>query len=286
MEKEQPNPILTQEPAKELPKKWGKISLLSLLAILLVFIGYQLGQGKYAPPSTSTQTSYPSSVPLSPTKEALLQDSDIPIRENTVSFTRANETVYLRYKGKIYHETEDPAYNTSGVVNLPNANSYTWHGLVDGPITVSDYDEIFSFKVFPNKQNFIFVTRWDSHNGWDLKVFYYNSLDPEKISNPVSFVWPEEKGYPVPKIDQVSSDEKYVSFKMFGCWNCGGHQPETLLLNLQTNVKKNIGKTSYFAWKTSGSYEYKEYVVKECAEPTPGECSEDPINLPLKTEQF
>jgi len=38
-----------------------------------------------------------------------------------------------------------------------------------------------------------------------------------------------------------------------------------------------------FPWTSNGNYGYKDYVVIDCTEPQPGECTQGPNTLPLKT---
>ena len=89
--------------------------------------------------------------------------------------------------------------------------------------------------------------------------------------------------YVLPKIMEVSSDNKFISFELYKCWGCGGHQPETLLYNLETSEMENIGKVEDFEWLENGAYRYKEFMLQPCPKneegyfiPVEGECSTDP----------
>lgn len=205
----------------------------------------------------------------------------------TVSFTRVGNRTYLRYKGEIYDDSDQLGMKP---ISLPNSDSSTWYDLVDAPADVdhASHDDIFSFKELPNKSGFLFIMRWTrpistNQIQWDFPVYYYNVSQPTgTIVKVLSFIWPNTE-YPVPKISEISIDGKYISFDMYGCWNCGAGKPETLVLNLATGASKRIGKTSYFSWKENGKYEYKEYKEIPCATPVEGPviCSEDPKNLPV-----
>lgn len=278
----------------------GFVAPVLILLILLVlggFVGFYF-LGKTSSTNNSVQNTVVSQSQLTPTlatesKQATIDKIKdiVPINESTISFTNINNNIRLRYKGIIYEQSTG-IYNSPQIVNISNQGSYTWYGLVDSPIkTVASKpfsDELFDFKVFPDLKNFMFIMRWGKADlSEEFKVFYYLS-DQNKLLNPPNFERGDAKNYNVPKINQISQNGQYVAFSMFGCWNCGGHQPETLLLNLVTNSTKRIGKVSLFNWKDQGGYEYKDYIVKECSASFegPGQCSEDPKNLPLKTGQF
>jgi hypothetical protein len=218
--------------------------------------------------------------------------SIIPITENTVSFTRSGDKTYMRYHNKVYDDSKpaDPQPLTD-----VKTDQLTWYGLVNPPADTSldefMFDEFFSFKVAPDKKQFIFVMRWGNKNtptSQSYYVYHYNPAKKEKLTLAKKFT-PEQKGesdYQVPKIYSISSDNKFAAFTMYGCWNCGGHPPETLLMKLDTYETRRIGKTSYLAWKENGAYEYKELKEIPCVGESMGPCIEKPENLPMKTGQF
>lgn len=221
----------------------------------------------------------------------------VPITPNTIEFARMEGKTYLRYRGKIYDDSDQL---TPHVAFPPNPKQAAWYGLVNAPAFVSPgefmYDELFGFKVAPDGQGFIFIMRWGDKNAQTnaitYSIYYYNRERLQKLNLVRKFVPGADGSFPIPKISQFSFDGKYLSFDMYACWNCGGSKPETLLMKLADNSEKRIGRTSYFAWKENGAYEFKEYTTISCP-PTPsggevmiGECSEKPENLPLKTGQF
>lgn len=291
----------------EKKRNWYKIVVFAALGVFLtaglVFAGYYAGLQKNTPYPTITPAEQSNSVPSSePTvqKGESFQDAGIPIKDTTVSFARVSGKTYLRYKGKIYGQ--DQQY-TPEEIKLANENQYTWYGLLDIPVNTAGFDEVFSFKILPNNRDFVFVVRYDVPTAPDkfkqeIKAYYYNTSESvDKLTLLFSGVSPDlqnQNAYNYAKIDQISSSGKYVSFQMFGCWNCGGHQPEQMVYNLETKASKNIGKVSYFKWTTNGNYEYKEYIGIPC--PTPegakegeymeAECPKDPSTLPLKTGQI
>lgn len=259
----------------------------TFMAIGLVTVGFYAGS---AQKNSLENTTFPSPTPIvTHVEEESQLKSGIPITEKTVSFTSSKEEIFLRYKNKIYTE-DDPKTSAPQEVDSSTVAQAEWIGLVDSPLGVlsNSFDEIFSYKQIPDSKNFLFVMRWTKPNTMETPIYYYDNLaNPSLVSIDIPA---EKESYSFPKISEISYDGKYVSFNMYGCWNCGGHPPETLLVNLQSKATKRIGKLSYFAWKTNGAYEYKDYVTKPC--PTqadgsefmgPGVCSEEPANLPLKT---
>lgn len=281
-----------------------KFILLTLVILIIIVIS----GGAYVLNKNSVGESLPSPMPtISSIKTPSITSAPIatpnsvvnnPIGENTVSFAMIDGKAILQYHGKFY-DVDDSIYSPTPLT-ISNLNSYPWKGLVDRPESKDAYyiDEIFSFKSLPNKLGFVFVMRWETEQKNtptasnpssgaiipNYKVFYYDAIK-NKLFNSLTFE-PNSSQYSVPKIDKISSEGKFISFNMFGCWNCGGHKPETLLLNLETNISKRIGKIENFTWGENGNYTYKEYKVIDCAEPGPGQCNEDPTKLPLLRGQF
>lgn len=275
--------------------KYSLFGLTILLMMVAIGGAYYLGITKQQPVSQKssnkiTITSIPTSIPIVTTSPVI----NIPIGKNTVSYADVNGKIILRYQNKFFdipknlYEPEE--------ISLPDENNYKWTGLVNRPESETPYvyDEMFSFDTLPNNLGFIFVMRWEAEsknlNGGIVnsmyKVFYFDNKK-NKLSNPLSFKpYASQSKYQIPKIDKISSGGEDVSFSMFGCWNCGGHKPETSLLNLETNSTKRIGKVEDFTWSENGNYTYKEYKVIDCTEPQPGECTEDPAILPLLKGQF
>lgn len=263
------------------------------LVIALAGGAYYLGRSTSPKPSTPTVTS-PTPQPTQTT--SVNKSTLIPIKENTVNFATINNQIYLKYHNKVYDGSNQFQMDP---VNIPNPVSYTWYGLVDAPSYVDGarkqggaWDELFSFKALPNDKDFIFIMRWskplaDNKGSTQIFPIYLYTDNDKKIKNIITFESSfGTSEYNFPKIDQISKDGKYIDFDMYGCWNCGGHKPEELLMNLETSVTKRIGKVLLFNWRDNGQYEYKDYKVIECKELTPGECTENPANLPLKTGQF
>jgi len=161
-------------------------------------------------------------------------------------------------------------------------------------------DTLFSFKKQANSNNFLFVIDWErnttqNRETWTAyqseRVLYYydRNQNPAKLNKISSFRLEDSKQYSYPKIDTFSQDGQYVSVLLYGCWGCGGHKPQTLLVDLKTLITKNIGKVEQFNWGQNGAYEYKDYVVSECPQSTDGvekECIQNPSTLPLKTGQL
>lgn len=223
----------------------------------------------------------------SSTKAESVDENIVAIGANTVSFGRMGNETKLQYRGKYYDDSNQFAMEP---ISLPGAGSYQWYGLVDSPAGVPAgkfmVDEVFGFKPMADNKSFLFIMRWgiESADKVDLSyyLYYYNPAKTPKLTLVKKFN-EGDGSYGIPKINQVSGDGLHLALDMFGCWNCGGHKPETMLLNLETLQTKNIGKVSYFAWKTGGAYDYKDYVVVTCEGESMGECSEKPESLPMKT---
>lgn len=291
---EQGAPHQTPLPTQLSGKNWYKILFFGFVAIVLVaalvFVGWQLGQQKKTPSERTTNASPSTTKQLSPTETAEAVDNGIPITENTVSYAYIDNEIILQYKGKTYRpgtDAEDPRE-----ASIPTS-AQTWIGLVDAPTKDDGFNELFSLEkaVYVPQgtvPKFLFVVRLDIDT---YKVYYYDTVAKQLKDFTSSIIDPKETAN-VPKIGWMSMDNNYASLNMFECWNCGGHKPATLLLNLQTGAVKRIGKTSYFNWKEKGNYEYKEYITKTCPTLPPGqegmqlECAEDPGSLPLKTGQM
>ena len=117
-------------------------------------------------------------------------------------------------------------------------------------------------------------------------VFRYSESQSEKrLSYLLSFTKTYREYFYVAKIDQISADEKCVSFNLFPCWTCVYDQAEKVLLDLESLSAVNIGRVSYFRWRDGREYEYKEYIEKDCYPEDAAygyKCPEDPSILPLK----
>lgn len=275
---------------KKLFLAFGIIFVLLVIGGSGFFFGVQTTLNNLPTP-TPTNTPTPT-VTNTPTPTIVVPtDTGIPIGANTVSFTRVDGKLYLRYKGHLYSQ-EAANKNDYTLTQLPNPDAYQWYGLVDAPQIPADalaFDEVFDFKLLPNKYDFIFIMRWPTNaTTIDYRVFYYDSYkEGNKVTNFFNTsVNPDTKGYQIPRLYEITSDGKYIAFNMFSCWNCGGHQPEVLLFDRETKETKNIGKVSYFKWRTKSDYEYKEYKVIECKFEGPGECSIEPDKLPFITGTF
>lgn len=265
--------------------------LLALIVAGAIGAGFYFGQKQTNKPSNeSFSPSVSPSEKLAVTSKLIEAEDEniVPITANTVSFGRLNTATVLRYRGKVYDESDQ--FNMEGKA-VADEHLYQWYGLVNAPAGVPAgefmLDEVFGFKVLPDKKSFLFIMRWGTKEGENTNIsyylYYYNPVKDNKLTLVKKF---NEGPANIPKIDQINNDGNYASLDMYSCWNCGGHKPETMLLNLSTLKMEGIGKVSYFAWKENGNYEYKEYQVIECVGESMGECFEPPENLPLKTGKF
>ncbi|MCL4382858.1 hypothetical protein M1545_03650 [Patescibacteria group bacterium] len=272
-----PAPTPPSNPPKS-KNSWAKNFFLTifLLALIsgLVYVAFKFGQIYPPQQAAKTETTYPSATPG--TYEG------IPINENTVSYATKNNVVYLRYREKIY--TEQESIDTEPKESNIDESGLTWYGLVDAPEGLTDdaeFNRVFSFRETTNG-NFVFVMRYGTATGQDFSTYYF---DGQKVNE---LILATTEGYSIPKVASVSGDGMYASFDLYGCWNCGGHKPETVVVNLKSGENENIGKVSEFSWGQNGSYSYKEYIVKDCEPPSEGpmECFEEPETLPGKSGQI
>jgi hypothetical protein len=148
-----------------------------------------------------------------------------------------------------------------------------------GPINnlLESYD-IFSIKTFDSESLLYTLVSFGEDRPWTSEVYLLTESD-----NINTKLFTLSSGiYVLPKIMAVSGN-RYISFELYKCWGCSGHQPETLLYNLETEVMENIGKVEDFEWQENGAYRYKEFMLQPCPKneegffiPVEGECSTDP----------
>ena len=270
-------------------------SLLFLIIVGVVgYFAYNLGQGKQienevAPTETVVSTINDSQKPT----DIMINEPEIEINENTISYVIYQGKIYLKYRNKIYDDSNQSAMEGK---EIHDAINYKWVGIVDSPqgVPAGEFmnDEVFGLLSSKDNNTFLFIMRWGVKTGENTQTSYYlYQYNLTKKTNKLSLVNKfdenyKESGYKVPKLESLDASNKYLALKMYGCWNCGGHQPETLLINLDSKQMKNIGKTSYFVWNAAGNYQYKEYVEIPCVGESMGPCSEKADNLPLKSGQF
>lgn len=162
-------------------------------------------------------------------------------------------------------------------------------------------DRILSFKTLPKSGQVMFVVDSSIHASEtdeigshftsivSERVVYLHEINDVGSTKQLSMKFDRESAdYSYPRVESISDDERYVSLSLYGCWNCGGHTPETIVINTLSNEIDNIGQVLNFSWRDSGSYEYKEYVsLGPCEEHSfERPCIEDPENLPLQTGEI
>jgi hypothetical protein len=259
--------------------------LLGIFVVLILAVGgYLFIQSRNVatvPEAVPTPTIAEMNVTSSPT--VLNKDSGINLGAQTVSFARLNDEIIIQYKNKYFKESA-----TSTLVEEAqgeNVEGLTWYGIANPPVGEIFFDEVFSLRKITNTQKFFLVMRWQNGNpdNDDFSIFSYNPAKTPSIEK-VSYY--EEGEQNVPQLDKVSTDGSRISALLFSCWNCGGHAPETLLINTETLAVKRIGKVIDFVWTDTGSYTYKEYVPTECEGEYAGECAKDGDDLPLKSGSF
>jgi hypothetical protein len=306
-----------QSPQDSIVKK-GCIPILLGMVFVMILVAvsaYYLGAMRSNIINLSSSTISPTTTQADSAMQTPELRSDDNLGLTTWSFSEVGDDLYLKqtisfYNDKVMYPNkeervitiaftqDDQSYNPQEV-ELFDEMEHSWEDILMEPIkdysgsaSILVYDKLFSFKRAKKTNSFIFVVElarsvrneaddhWRSYQG-ERVIYLYNqtSKDLKKIAT-----FPNNStNYVYPKIRHFSQDGRYVYVNLFGCWNCGGHAPETFLIDLVTFKTLNIGKTSYFEFRQDGDYEYKDYVSIECDEPQPGECLQDPNSLPLKT---
>ncbi len=300
-------------------KNKGFIALPLIILFLLIIIavmGYFLfTKNPISPTLTSTETPLATDMPVS----ATVTPESNSLGITTWSLTEIDNKLYIMQIKKLtnskvkfadnnFNRSLKNVYSQDNEVSLePEENTsidtakYNWDDVLSEPIkdstgsiSINVSDRLFSFKQIPNTKSIVFSielsravstsqgSSWDPYGTRRDLYLYDRSQSKPSLKKIISFSNTGTQ-YSYPKINSFSEDNKFVDVMLFGCWACDGHKPETLLVDLQTSKSQNIGKKSYFKWIQNGNYEYKDYIVKECDQPQPGECYEDPNTLPLKT---
>lgn len=318
-----PSPPQTQPSLNPSPNQRGNFLIPIGLAFLILVIGvgaYYLGTQKSKSPNSQQSTNTPTSTQGTPTNYPSQSLYTNALGLTTWSLANVGNEIYLKQTINITNDKvdypnskartisniysqDDKSYEPQEITGA-DASKYTWIDILTEPIndsvgsvSILVSDRLFSFKKVPNTNNVLFAVElsrsasvstngpWSPYQGERDLYLYDRSSGKGDLKKITSFTNSTTK-YTYPKINSFSQDGRYVFIQLFGCWNCGGHVPETFLVDLQTFKFQNIGKTSYFSWKLDGSYEYKDYFVIECREPQPGECSQDPSTLPLKADKI
>lgn len=285
----------------------------SFLVTLVVFfsLGIILGKNLINDPGKIINQVAPSPK----TQISNQQTNTIPLNDNqeidptdgSLYFTEVNDKgtkdIYLEKDGVVFIEkSRDCLYldfcDFKKVYGMMDGYHSNWIKLIDK--NELEGQEVFSFAVVPGvNTSFLFVLtpKFDSINKEKVNVIYYYQrlAGGNQLRKVTSFDIPVNKPiYTYPKIqkfsntiDENTGDVRFASALLFGCMGCGGHQPETLLIDLKNLKTKKIGKVSYLQLGEDGNYEYKDYVPVDCPQPgIASGCSQDPASLPLKNGKF
>lgn len=297
------------------------LSVLLISALIFTYLGYLVGKNNTVNPTltiaaTPIVMGEPTPIVILPTVIPTLVTNGLGVSD--ISFAENNGEVFLKHSINLnssnvefpnskerssthvftYDENLEPKeikdidfskYNWVSVINKGVAES-------NGVSSVLISDRLFSFKKVPNTNNFVFVIDWERQATKDVGVWnpyesgrelYYYNQTKQPTLNKIATFENTTKSYNYPKLGSFSPDSRYVSLSLYGCWGCGGHIPETLIVDLQTLKTKNIGKMLNFEWLSNGKYTYKQYIPEKCSEePNPGQCFKDPSTLPPQTGTF
>lgn len=247
-----------------------------------------------------------------PTVQPTITSSDInTLGETTVSFADSGAETYLKHTinlsvGKALIPNSNVRSSTTiftqNVLYVPqeaqkvDSNNLHWIELVKQPISdiansskVLVWDRLLSFKLVPSSKSILFSEEFhksgDKTEDSERTLYFYDRSSGAGTVRVVHAFTREKDGYSFPMIHSISPDGRYANIELFGCWNCGGHEPKTLLLDLQSLKSINIGKVIQFAWGNYGKYTYKDYVEIDCTDERPGPCNPDPNTLESKSGQ-
>jgi len=166
------------------------------------------------------------------------------------------------------------------------------HGGIMENIIWSFTSNLLDFKYIPGSNDFLFSVHLLEKD--KSIVFRYNSISG-KLEELITF-----SGGMVPDIRSFSPNNRLVSLEVYSCYRCGGHQPSTWLVALDSvdsGVKrKELGKVLEFSWQDTvnsannlyDKYRYKNYLPEKCP---PGAddvavCHKNPNTLPFISESF
>lgn len=163
--------------------------------------------------------------------------------------------------------------------SYPNAENLNWvkHSMkfVENDTTKTD---VFDAKIVPNGKGVVVVlmnyTESSIHpiSGMGSRSIYYlsESGTPENKAYSFANFFDNDfnEGRTFPRIAEISKDGSLAAFDLFGCWGCGGHNPEKLLisLDLDENYQRktiNLGQVQEFKFNDNGSFSYRPYPM-EC----------------------
>lgn len=281
------------------PQQSQRTLLFTLAGILAFLI---VGSFAYYLGTKQSNQVMPTVQVVSPAQPTPTMTQGVTPSLETVTYGYDNNRLVMRYKNSVYFYDEA----TKTISEPKPAADYAqvaWVNLFETPkraIKTAEqsrgrqfFDEIFDIKPLANK-DFLFIMRWDilddkDTSQWEFPLYYYHAAT-KQVELLETYTWPDTKENPVPRLSELSPDQKKIALHMFGCWNCGAGHPETMLMNLTTKATKRIGKVSEFTWKDNTSYTYKVYKEIPCpstGQPQgPNPCVEDPDKLPLQTGTF
>ncbi len=188
---------------------------------------------------------------------------------------------YLLHKGKVYFDESITSYN------LDVLKKEGWRQIMASNST-NDF-ELFNVTSASGHSSKVFFTvnyLKDGFTSGNYSVFYYDwEQSYGVVGSPVEvYNSKEDNAYPVPIADANSKDGSLLSLKLYQCWNCGGHDPKTVLINLNTKEIKKLGFVKDFVWTGDGSYSFKKIVYQECNYEEDSDCIPMIGKKPIETE--
>lgn len=280
----------------------GFAAVAAVILVVVLLVGGIVGAAFYLGRKTTPNKTVVNNVAISPlpiastivaTGSAESSPSGVVAGPYTINYAVVENQIYLKYKENYYTPNLENPYSIK-TPYFPNGQNIRWVGILNPPEGLNHmtgFDDILSLKVLPDNKSFIFVTQWEkqalageSASPWLFNAFLFDSS--AKLTNLVSSTIPSSDKYPIPIVDQISGDGKYISFNMHPCWSCDGAPGEKLLMRLDNKQSKRIGWVLALRWLENGKFSFKDYVEKACIGDTQGPCYVDPNTLPEKVGQF
>lgn len=174
---------------------------------------------------------------------------------------------YLKFGGKVFDLTKDrhePYVETA--VDSSSITGKQWRTIANVS-TLGVNASIFNYQLIPNTKNILFTLTTnvglitEAEYAQTAYIAYLFDSQREKVD----LIYQSVAGYSaanymIPVFSGSSKDGQYIALDLLGCWGCGGHKPETILIDLKhaDNNRKFLGKVDSVTWSENGVYTYTQ----------------------------
>ncbi|MEI6221734.1 MAG: hypothetical protein WCP97_03125 [bacterium] len=197
-----------------------------------------------------------------------------------------NNTDYIKQKTQLL-KNEWFGSDFSLLKSNDNTDTFTQYQLNGIPVDPNPfYDESMftNMATFNNRKEILLTTIEEA--SLTNSVYYFNTEGTNYVKELLRFSR-DLKGvsYRIPHIEKIYQDN-FAEITLYGCWGCGGHLGETILLDIDGYKWTNIGKVLNLEWLQNRTYRYKEAIENKNPQ-CQGECGllelyKDPNTLPWK----